>query len=292
MIINQASLSAIFQGFQTIFKQAFAGVTPQWSRIATEVPSTKKEEIYAWLGTFPKMREWLGDRQVKNLALSSYAIKNKPFESTVGVERDDIEDDSYGVYSPLIAELGRSAAAHPDELVFPLLAAGFASLCYDGQYFFDSDHLVGGSNVSNTGGGSGTGWYLLDISRAIKPIIYQNRKTPEFITKDNPNDDNVFFKKQFIYGVDCRDNVGYGLWQMAYGSKQTLDATYYAAARAAMMAFKDDDGKPLGINPGLLVVPPSLEGAGRALLLAETTSAGATNPWKGTAELLVSPWLS
>ena len=25
-------------------------------------------------------------------------------------------------------------------------------------------------------------------------------------------------KKQFLYGVDCRGNAGFGFWQMAYGS--------------------------------------------------------------------------
>jgi phage major head subunit gpT-like protein len=35
---------------------------------------------------------------------------------------------------------------------------------------------------------------------------------------DSSTDQNVFMKKQFLYGVDCRDNAGFGLWQMAYGS--------------------------------------------------------------------------
>ena len=41
-----------------------------------------------------------------------------------------------------------------------LVAAGFTSLCYDGQYFFDTDHPVGPNespaSVSNHGGGAGT----------------------------------------------------------------------------------------------------------------------------------------
>jgi phage major head subunit gpT-like protein len=91
--------------------------------------------------------------------------------------------------------------------------------------------------------------------------------------------------------VDRRDNAGFGLWQFAHASKDTLDATNYGAARAAMMSFKDDEGRPLGIRPTLLVVPPTLESAAREILLNERTAAGATNPWCGTAELLVAPWL-
>lgn len=291
MIINQATLAAIYKGFRTTFNEAFQGVQPMHQRIAMITPSTVREETYAWLGAFPKMREWVGERHIKNLELHSYSIKNKDFELTIGVDRNDIEDDAIGVYTPLFAELGRSAATHPDELIFALIALGFTTACYDGQYFFDTDHPVGGQSVSNYGGGAGTAWYLLDVSRAIKPLILQRRKHAEFVSLDRSTDENVFMKKKFIYGVDDRKNVGFGLWQLAYASKDTLNAANYAAARAAMMGFKNDEGKPLGITPNLLLVPPSLEGAGREILLNERDGAGATNSWRNTAELLVCPWL-
>lgn len=47
------------------------------------------------------MREWIGEREVQALAAYDYLIKNKKFEMTIGVPRDDIEDDKYGVYTPL-----------------------------------------------------------------------------------------------------------------------------------------------------------------------------------------------
>ncbi len=292
MIINQATLSSIYKSFKTIFNETFQGVKPMWDQVAMRVPSSVREETYAWLGNFPKLREWIGDRQVKNLQTHSYSIRNKDWESTVEVDRNDIADDAIGVYRPMFNEMGRSAAAHYDELVFGLLPLGFSTVCYDGQYFFDTDHPVGGGTVSNHGGGAGTAWYLLDTTRGVKPFVLQIRKRPEFIAKDNPDDENVFMRKKYLYGVDCRDNAGFGLWQPAYASKQTLDAANYGSARAAMMSFKDDEGKPLGIRPSVLVVPPSLEQAGRELLLSERDANGKTNPWRNTAELLVVPWLS
>src|SRR5690606_37303194 len=97
---------------------------------------------------------------------------------------------------------------------------------------------------------------------------------------------------EFIYGVDGRGNAGFALWQMAYGSKQTLDATSYQNARTAMMNFKGDNGRPLNVIPNLLVVPPALEGAAKTILEAENLANGATNIYRGTAELLVVPLLS
>lgn len=292
MIINQAALSGIYKSFKTIFGEAFAGAPSVFERIATVVPSAGREVTYAWLGAFPQLREWLGDRVIANLKASDYTIKNKDFEATVAVPRNDIEDDQIGVWRPMIDGLAVAAKQHPDYLVFSLLAAGFTTLCYDGQYFFDTDHPVGGASVSNHGGGSGTPWYLLCTKRPIKPLVFQSRKPPQFVSMDRTDDESVFMRKEFRYGVDYRANVGFSLWQLAYGSKQTLDATNYAAARAAVMSFKDDQGRPLGLVPDLLVVPPTLESAGRILLENERDAAGATNPWKGTAELLVSPWLA
>ena len=292
MVINQASLQAVYKGFSTIFNEAFGAVKSMYTTVAMVVPSSVREETYAWLGAFPRMREWIGERQVKNLALQSYTLKNKDWESTIEVDRNDVEDDSIGVYRPIIGELGRSAAVHPDELVFDLLKNGFANTCYDGQYFFDTDHPVGSGTVSNFGGGSGTAWFLLDVSRELKPLIFQSRREVQFVSKDRPDDEGVFMRKKYVYGVDRRDNAGYGLWQLAYGSKDTLDETNYGAARAAMMAFKDDAGRPLGTVPNLLVVSPELESAARAILLNERDALGEVNRWRNTAELMVVPWLS
>ncbi len=298
MDLNQGNLRSLYVGYSTAFQGGFSGVSPMYERVATVVNSTTAENEYGWLGQMPRFREWIGDRHVNSLKTHGYSIKNKPFEQTVGVDRDAIEDDNIGVYTPLFSELGRSAASFPDELVFPFLKAGFATTCYDGQYFFDTDHPViaeDGStvSVSNSGGGAGTPWFLLDTSRALKPVIYQSRKRfDRLVRKDQDTDENVFNRKEFVYGTDGRCNVGFGFWQMGYGSKQTLDAAAYEAGRAAMGGFKGDGGRPLGIVPNLLVVPPSLEGAGKRILQSQLVNGGESNPWAGTAELLVVPWLA
>lgn len=51
-------------------------------------------------------------------------------------------------------------------------------------------------------------WYLLDTSKAIKPLVFQNRRAPNFVARDNPADSKVFDLKKYTYGVDYRGNVG------------------------------------------------------------------------------------
>lgn len=291
MLINAANLGNLYVGFKTAFKTAFEGVQPMFEKVATTVTSTTRSENYAWMGQFPRLREWIGDRQVKNLTSFTYTITNKDWEATVAVPRNDIEDDSFGVYTPLMSEMGLSARTHPDELVFALLVAGFATNCYDGQFFFDTDHPVGAGFVSNMQSGAGSPWFLLDTSRSLKPIIFQERKKAKFEALISDTDPNVFHRKEYIYGVDSRYNVGFGFWQMAFGSKATLDQTNFNAAIAAMMSFKNDEGRPLGVRPTLLVVGPGLRDKANEVVLQQKLANGADNPNYKVVEVLVCPWL-
>jgi hypothetical protein len=137
------------------------------------------------------------------------------------------------------------------------------------------------TSVSNFGGGTGTAWYLLDTSRPVKPLIYQLRRAYNLVRLDRDTDSNVFMRDELLYGVDGRSNVGFGFWQMAYASKAELNADNYGAARAAMQSLTNEAGTSLAIMPNLLVVPPSLEGAGRKLLKNEFNAAAP--PTNGSA---------
>ncbi len=300
MIINNANLEKLRIGYSAAMGRGVAQMLAQKlaQRIIMRVPSTQREQTYGWLNKLPDVREWIGNRVVQNLSESDYTIKEKPWELTVGVDRDDIETDNLGHYATMFEAIGESTVRRPERLVWDLLKAGFASACYDGQYFFDTDHPVLDANgepvsVANTDGGAGTPWFLLDTTRALKPIILQVRRDfGDIVAKDKVTDNNVFDRNEYVYGVDARMNVGYGLWQLAWGSKQPLNAANYTTARAALMGMKGDYDTPLGIMPNLLVVPPALESAGRKLLNSDLGAGGETNEWKGTAELLVVPWLS
>ncbi|MEZ5743414.1 MAG: Mu-like prophage major head subunit gpT family protein [Sphingomonadaceae bacterium] len=134
-------------------------------------------------------------------SVDGFKIENRKFESTVEVQRTDIEDDRIGVYGPLFEDLGRHTAEFPDELFAELVASGFASECYDGQFFFDTDHPVseapGGEvgSASNFTDGAGPAWYLLDLSRAIRPFIYQERIPFTLQRRDQDSDGEIFLSR-------------------------------------------------------------------------------------------------
>ena len=296
MIIDAPNLSLLFEGFKTTFNKGFEGAQSVYDRIAMTVPSNTSQEQYGWMKQIPDIREWIGPRAVHNLAVAGFTIANRNFELTISVDRDSIMDDQFGVFGPLFSDMGRRTKEHPDRLVFELVANGFTASCFDGQPFFDTDHPVKqadetDASVSNVQAGASEPWYLFDTTKALKPFVYQLRKPFDFVRKDRPEDDNVFNNREFIYGVDGRSNVGFGLWQLAFGSKAPLGATHYKAARAAMMGMVGDYDRKLGVNPNLLICGPGNEEAARKLLNSEYGDGGESNPWKGSADLLVTPWV-
>lgn len=297
MDINTNTLRALNTTVSTLFHQRMGSREVNYKKVATVVKSTSRSNTYTGMKMLSGMREWIGPRHIDNLQGFRYEIENKPFEKTFGIDRDDIEDDNLGQYDVSARYLGEVAADHPEELVFDALANGFTAECYDGQYFFDTDHpLIGddGETVgsfANTDGGSDPAWFLISSRSVMLPIIFQERKKATFAAIDNPNDEHVFKNKEFVYGVDSRDAVGYSFPQLAWGSKQPLTKATYKLARESLAQMKGDGGRPLKLKGDLLVFPPSMESEVLELLNAEKDAAGATNIYRNTAKGLEIAWL-
>lgn len=294
-LVNASTLVALQQSFRALFMQTAESIEPFWMKMAMEAPSGAALENYQWLGRVPAMKEWIDSKTMEQLRGASYVITNKDWESTIEVDRNDIEDDALGMYRPRIAELASEAMRHPDELISTARRTGAATLCYDGQFFYDTDHAEGASGtLSNKLTGTGTttaqittdffaalaamrafkddqgkpyirrtgplnllvvcppalerpfrelatailignntnilngtfqyvidpyltdvnDWYIDYVGAPMKPYILQMRKRPDFVSLEDPNSsDSVFLRKKFLYGVEARYNVGYGLWQ-------------------------------------------------------------------------------
>lgn len=296
-VINAQLLDTLGVGFNAAFMDALGQAPTDHEAFTETVMSTTGRNEFAWMDLLPNVRKWLGDRVVQNISLSKYELVNDDYELTVAVKANDIDDDNIGVYGTLFKAQGRAAGAHTCRSMFDLLVGGFVNPCYDGQNYFDTDHAVLDVNgvvqsVANTDGGAGEPWFMLDTMQAIKPLIHQKRQDWRFIPKDQPTDDNVFNRKEYVYGMDARCAFGYSLWQLAWGSKQAATAANYKLARENMIGMKGDFGRPLGIMPRLVVCGPRNESAFRKLLNSEYGEGGVTNEWKGTCGLLVSPWLA
>lgn len=156
-ISNNAELEPARIGFHAAFLETAAGEPDPAMMLATEVPSSKKEENYSWIGDLPGMLEWKTDRMLKVLEAYGFAIRNKKWEASLRVKNDDIADDSLGLLGPLISDMGANARLHPGILVARLLLNGFAGtafpdlgdgLAFDGDFFFSTTHATGSNKLT------------------------------------------------------------------------------------------------------------------------------------------------
>lgn len=115
------------------------------SAISTEFDSNQESETYKWLGQVPAMREWVGGRQAKGFNENGITIANKSFEATLEVLVEELERDKTGQIMVRVNELAERTNAHWAKLLSTLLVNAETTVCYDGQYFFDTDHSEGDS---------------------------------------------------------------------------------------------------------------------------------------------------
>ena len=111
--------------------------------------SDQNSEEYPWLGMTPMMREWIGGRNAKGFRENGITIKNKHYEATLEVLLKDLRRDKTGQVMVRIREMAQRANAHWASLISTLLLNGPSTVCYDGQYFFDTDHSEGDSGAQS-----------------------------------------------------------------------------------------------------------------------------------------------
>jgi len=127
---------------------ALAGAS--WvDKVSMLFTSDQESEEYKWLGMVPQMREWVGGRQAKGFRENGITIKNKDYEATLEVLLKEIRRDKTGQVKVRINELARRAVSHWASLLTTLMINGESTTCYDGQYFFDTDHSEGDSGTQS-----------------------------------------------------------------------------------------------------------------------------------------------
>lgn len=111
--------------------------------------SDQDSETYPWLSQSPQMREWVGGRNAKGFTDNGLTIKNKHFETTIEFRRKDVRRDKTGQIQVRINDMADRTNSHWASLVSTLILGADASVCYDGQYFFDTDHSEGASGTQS-----------------------------------------------------------------------------------------------------------------------------------------------
>lgn len=143
------NLALLQRGLNAALMPKFRDTPAMWRLLAMLVPSDGANEIYRWLASLPTFREWKGKRNFQNLRDFGFTLENVHYEGSIAINRDAQADDQTGFYTKLAQMLGVRGAQKPDELITNLIEAGDSTVCYDNQYFFDTDHAEGSSGTQS-----------------------------------------------------------------------------------------------------------------------------------------------
>lgn len=176
--------------------------------------SDQESETYKWLGMAPSMREWIGGRNPRGFRENGITIANKKFEATLEVLVDEIRRDKTGQVMTRVRELAERANSHWASLLSTLIVAGESAVCYDGQYFFDTDHSEGDS-------GSQSNDITNDITTPASPTAGEMQTS-------------ILLATQAILGF--KDDQGEPMNENAREFAVMVPVPYLAAASAALGA--------------------------------------------------------
>lgn len=143
MDFTPQSIYDLQKGFSVLFEKGRIdeGVPVLWDQKAERVDTPGIEiNVYGWLAEFPQFRKWVGSRIAKRLAARAHQIKNEPYEFSYSLGRDDIKYDRFGIYNGHASRAGIAARVIWDQILTVVQLAGATTKCYDGQYFYDTDH--------------------------------------------------------------------------------------------------------------------------------------------------------
>lgn len=145
MALDTSRAVTNLRGLTAKFDNSVKAARLFYPTLSTIVPSTGADEEYGMLGRVASVREWLGERDWKELRAAKFTIVNRDWEISHRIAKNDISDDRLNVYGPMMEQMGRRAAKHPDKLLYDLINNAESETSFDGQFFFDTDHLWGDS---------------------------------------------------------------------------------------------------------------------------------------------------
>jgi phage major head subunit gpT-like protein len=147
MLVTPSNINFYFTGLETRFWTAY-GIEPiAYTKLSTVYPVATEQWVSGWIGMLDKMREWIGPRITNTPAPQTYLVPIQNFELTEGIDLFKLEDDTYGIYNPVVAFMGMQAAKWPDYQFRDMLQnqssqTGARQLGIDNLTFFNTAHPV------------------------------------------------------------------------------------------------------------------------------------------------------
>jgi phage major head subunit gpT-like protein len=206
---------------------------PIVQKLCTRIDSNQEIESLAWLSALPMWAEWNGDRKPVRQNPVTVSVLNRLYERSIEVAEMDFRRDKTGQIMLQMDQLADGTQELWYDLLVAVLKNAGALVCYDGQYFWDTDHaegvsgtqlnLLAAAQVSALNVGTATAPTVDEASKAVMGVIhymlgfkddqgrYVNRGAKKFTVVAAANDVGAAIQeavrvKLLNIGTGTRDN--------------------------------------------------------------------------------------
>jgi phage major head subunit gpT-like protein len=258
VILSPTNIERFFSSLNTAYNLQYNEVATFFEQFATTYPCASTTWLTAYLTQIDNARIWKGSRHVRTPAPMTYQVTPLPWELTVEIDTFLLQDDQFGIYSMQAQQIGEKMRKIPDQAIRDLLEgygdfAGAAQTSLDEVTHWNASHPV-------------------DFWDAGK-------------------------------GTFCNDFGTAGVSVNGITVGGTFSAPAYSTVWEEMSTRKDESGEVDGVIADLLMVPPQLHFSAKQItqgqlfggptLGAFTGQVGAVdNPYKGSTDLLMNPYLA
>lgn len=270
------------------FYLAYEGlVSASWlDSVSMTFESDQEAETYKWLGQSPGMTEWKGGRLIDGLRENGVTITNVHWANGIGIPISWIRRDKTGQIRQRIGELADAAFDHRHELVVNMIDGAETLVCYDSQYFFDTDHTEGASGTQSND-------LAVDIS-AVPAAVHGSTTAP------SPEEVRAMVLQCVQAILGFKDDKGRPMNRRARDFTVMVPMGYFDAAATALTSplLGGGDTNVMTNLPGYnfnLVVEPSLswttklavfrnDGSAKPLIWQQETDIAMKAKAEGSAE--------
>ena len=250
---------------------------------------------------------------VQALEAHAYTIVNKNFEDTVGIDRNDVEDDTYGVYEPVIEQLGWDTKVHPDMLLFATIKAAVNT---PSSVSVMTARPSSPPRIRWARWAAGNAGRQYQLQRQRRVLVLDRRLAPDSAVhlpaapRVRGHADEHAHRRGGLQPARIplrrrrprqhRRRTVAALLREQHGPEQSGQLRRGACGDAHDQNRRRTPFGALSSRKGVyLLVPPSLEEVGRQLLSSEfmagagaSSSVPTTNIWRNSADLIVSEYLA
>jgi phage major head subunit gpT-like protein len=174
MPANQQIYTDALKTYRAAFFAGMGEDTSGWRDYVHELPSDASEEdmlLFLCMSMdLPKFRD---RREYFEPAFHQLVIETDEYRKGFKVKDKEFRKDKWGMYASVARDMGRSVPIAQCRTVWDLLCNGFSGvrgMAYDGQFFFDDEHVTDGGLVQSNA-------WDLEFTPENYDRVYENLET-------------------------------------------------------------------------------------------------------------------